>query len=207
MKINSFTTPNISFQNNLVASCAVIKEGASFPCKIFELEEFIDKDYFQNLKKDKDWRKNYFLDTMHYKIKWKAVDDKIFVLEDEAEKCLGYVLLSEDYFTSNKMDIIFLETCPAYIKENNKKKESQIKYVGETLLSFIARLLKGTKTEGICIPQPSNKAIPFYIKNCGFERDDTFRQGLILKEEQFNKLINKNEEHTGSSINIFEFLY
>ena len=63
MKINSTTTP-ISFQKEFITNATVLKNGNNHECQIYELDSVKDKDYFEKIKQDRNWRKANFLDAI-----------------------------------------------------------------------------------------------------------------------------------------------
>ena len=198
MKISFLNAP-ISFQKSLVAKAAVLKDGQTKDCGIYLLDNFEDKDYFKGLIEKKEWDGASFLWKMNTNIICSDDTDKFFVLEDEENKCLGYMQVYErDDFSYKKVS--FIETCPTC---KNDTKKSNIKYVGETMLAFIAKLSEHFDSGTLIVDRPMPRARGFYENKCGFAyRDYGSVDFEALYPTEFNKFIKQNEEHTKSSIEL-----
>ena len=193
MKINKIN--NTQFQKKLIANASVQKNNNPEKVYIYKLEYDTDEAYFQKLKNDKCWENNNYLSYILVDF---AVDqrpcDYFISMEDEKGNVLG---ISEITSAKNSILLDFLETAPKY-SINNKGKRT-FKYIGETMLGFIALLCK-IVNKRLEIPDiaDSQSARDFYFKNCGFT--DTGLNGARMSE--FDDFIARNEHHTGSSIEI-----
>ena len=123
--------------------------------------------------------------------------ERTYVIESEAERCLGYIIMKTDYEDETEEEIVYLETCPKYQTKNEKR---SLQYIGETLISFIVGGLDKDKTNAVMIKDYSEIGKPFYINNCGFEELKDRNNALMLKKENFSELLKRNEKHTKSKI-------
>ena len=117
-------------------------------------------------------------------------------MEDSKGNILG---LSE--ITSHK-DVVFLdylETAPRY-SINNKSKRT-FKYIGETMISFIASLCKRDNKD-LDIPDVAERQTTedFYYEDCGFMHENYHEAKMYNK--RLGNLIAHNEQHTGSRIEL-----
>lgn len=195
---------NISFKKRLVATCKVKNEsGDNLDCKIYQLDSKKDKNYFKKLEKDSNWDEAKYLDDMddelRYCIKMDAFDtNSFFTLENQNGECLGY---SELFHTDKKFSVDILETNPKY---RFGKEKRNLKYVGETLLSFLANIAKKMNINDFSLTATTN-ACKFYTEKCFFKKDNSAEWGikfLRLPPKNYDKLIQQNEAHCGEAIEI-----
>ena len=191
----------ISFKKSLVAKTAVVKDGKTKDCKIFVLDKEKDKDYFLKLVQTPEWRGSGFIYRMHSLMFNPDAAEKFFVLEDNEENCLGYMQVHEqDDYSYKKVN--YIETCPTY---RNDKKKSSVKYVGETLLSFMANLSKKFDTSVLVVSSPMERARKFYEEKCGFDYQDYGSFSIeVLRSSRYDKLIKNNENHTKSKMVLYK---
>lgn len=193
---------NTSFQKKLVAYANVIKNNQPYPCAIYKLEKGIDCDYF--IKQGQVWKKAKYLQPVEAELENNfhnpyIGDSEIYVIENKKEKCLGYC--HQD--TLNKgNEVITLEVHPRYKHENGKRK---VKYIGETLLAFLAKLSQRQKKPTLKIDHATKDSRPFYTEKCGFD-DEKNDSSPELKQRSFNALIKQNEKHTKGKIIFVEQL-
>lgn len=188
----------ISFGKKLVAKADIIKNEKPHPCTIYLLERGIDFDYFE--KQRSAWKKAEYLEPVEAELESKHspnfyFDSDIYALEDSKGKCLGYC--EQDEYKDRNI-LITLETCPKYCADNEKRK---VKYVGETLLTFLAALAKKEDKNAFTVHTVVSGAQDFYTK-CGFD-DGSEGMGRKLDKNKFSALIQQNQNHTGGGI---EFL-
>lgn len=199
MKITNLTS-QISFKKTLVANCSVIKkENDSFPCRIFCLDSTNDVDYFETVKNSQDWQKARYLCYLKEDLKTveEDFDYDIFTLETHDGDCLGYSeIVKKD---NNVNEVLFLETVPTQTFLNAQK--AQFKYIGETLLSFMVKKSKKEKVKRIEL-HPSILSASFYKDKCFFIPPEKEVDPYHLSKNRFSKLINQNELHTHSSIEL-----
>ena len=60
-----FSTNPISFQKTFITTANVLNSGKIEECNIFELDSKEDKDYFENLKENKNWENAIYLDKIN----------------------------------------------------------------------------------------------------------------------------------------------
>lgn len=179
-----------SFKKQLVAEANVVKGQKPVPCKIYSLSNKEDKTYFEDLKHSFDWKGYHLILGAAYDLKNSPANSKIYALEDENEKCLGYVETRE---TAEDKEIVFIETCPNSKHQNKLRK---YKFIGETLMSFVVGLAKKENASNVVVPCVLNEAWGFYTDGCGFYDDLYNVLGLYLPCNEYDNLINKNKNNT-----------
>ena len=208
MKLQNISN-SMHFQKTLKADCKVLNSSTKEPvnCKIWELDKEEDKDYFKNLEKDQNWQDAIFLKNQVEDFdKWLSETDRhYYTIEDENEKCLGYTLTENE---DDECKIIFLETATSFKNDIPKERGKRYKYIGETLLSFVAKKTQEAGGKEISL-RSMPTAISFYEEKCGFKRKRLILEvpslphfEMVLDKSKFDSLINQNETHTTSKINI-----
>lgn len=193
---------NISFQKKLVASCAVLNGATSEECSIYKLDSFEDRDYFDNLAKLQKWQLSYFLSGMADKIRDDAPYTKrsIYAIENSKNECLGYCRVDDTY--NNISYLTHLEVVP-YASHRNEARKS--KYVGETLVAFLAKMAKKNNKKSIYVPNMYMPAMNFYLEKCKFLTCDFINfSSSELTSDRFEALEKQNFKHTGQNISIIE---
>lgn len=199
MKISSLLN-QFSFKKTLVANCSVIKkEDTVLPCQIFSLSQKEDIDYFEKVNNSKDWECARYL--CYLKDDLKTIDDdedySIFALETLDGNCLAYAEMVKK--TQNVDEVLYLETVPSQTYLNSHK--ATCKYIGETMLSFMVKKSKQEKSRRVEL-HPSISATSFYLDNCYFSKPHCETDPFYLPRYRYPNLIDKNERHTHSSIEL-----
>ena len=210
MNINKISL--ISFQKREVAKCGVINNGQRQECTIFELDkpESNDKDYFEILEASGEWddiRDELAMQNQSYKLGSKrklpvGTSTDTYVIEDNHERCLGYMLTVDE--SNGRMEINQLASNPTGKKEG-------IKYIGETLITFLAKkALKTKEIARLTVSSWYESAENFY-KKCLFRqikgKTDTKTKTMLealgcpysnnilaLERSLFKTLIKQNKE-------------
>ena len=189
---------NIFFGKTLLAKCDLRRGNhKKVECNIFQLNSVDDKDYFERVWKSKPWQDAKYLWDMDAELNADIEGERIYVLESQAGKCLGYIAMSPTLNNPRQEELVFLETCPKY---QTKRTKRPLKYIGETLLSFAIGKLDKNKTKSVKITAYSANGETFYKENCGFIECDDEARTLLLPRKKFSRLIAKNEIHTDSKI-------
>ena len=189
MKISSLN--NVPFQKRLVASCAISGSLGKIPCSIYQLEKG-DENYFENLSCIPGWKDGCYILSADFDVKDGYIDS-MYVMEDKKNNCLGYTELVDAKDERNVIE--FLEVKPVCRKRNFKRTK---KYVGETLLNFIAQISEKMGKDTVHIIFPVRSAYDFYTKY-GFKKV-IGEVGLKLNRKEAIELQNTNYKHTGSKI-------
>lgn len=197
MKISSQNS-SVSFQKALVAKAGFIRAGQPRTCKIFRLFKDIDNDYFEQVRNKDKWATSAFMKEVSANIKNLPEQMRIYVLEDKKENCLGLVELV-NLPSSNKKEILFLETCPKYSNSNSDRKA---KYIGETLLAFIAKIAKKDKNDKVYISVYTENAKPFYVDKCKFVKASKSSNAIELPKSKFGHFLFQNALHTKRKIEL-----
>lgn len=194
MKIKNITNP-ISFQKKLVATCTVQKDNHPLHCNIFELSKEDDEFYFEGIERKKEWATNRYLHEARCALEEDYVGtERFYTIENKQRQCLGYAIIDRCR-TPKSIDLELLETC---LPHSSRNEDRRIKYVGETLVSFLTKLAKNENLSELCVPLTAKTAKDFY-RNCGFQEKGT-TGFFTLKNKDFNQLIEKNEFNTNGTI-------
>ncbi len=133
------------------------------------------------------YNKNFHASKINYPLNF-------YVLHEDKEDKYGEVNILGICETENNgknADIAFIES----------KYKEEYKYVGQTLLAAIGKLLLKNNGHNIYVLNPAFKAIPFYMDKCGFEQVDKDKYApLWLQQEQIKEFIKRTEEKTGSEL-------
>lgn len=157
---------NLSFQKKLMANANVIKDNKPCPVAIYKLDKKEDKNYLKNLSKnDKNWQYPFYLDRIQkefehsFRFRLKNGSKlEFYTLEDKNQNCLG--LVEVDNGKKGKQNIAYLEKFPADYQKH------RYKYIGETLLAFLAKQQKSAKEpRKIVVDNAMIEAQEFYLKS------------------------------------------
>ncbi len=202
MNINS-SKFNLSFQKQLVAKATVLKNNEQCPVSVYKLDKKEDKDYFENLSQDKKWQGSkllkYVVEQFPKQTRLKFTHGyklKFYTLEDKEKNCLGYMQVNDARL--NVQNLQYIESQPA------NKKTKEYKYLGETMLAFLAKQQQAKKwAKQLYIPTPLFDAREFYYKE-GFESacDSLHPLKMFLPLGEEENLIARNEVHTQSEIEL-----
>lgn len=194
---------NISFSPSF---CKQLKAKATIQCCnepekcfIYELSTEKDSDYFEKLG-EKDWDSSVFIDVFDMRIKDKNNNEHIHVLESAKKELLGIVQVNDDLECGENQFVEYLATKPIYSSKNDYRDR---KYIGQTLMAFLAKNFDNNYTQCITIKNPLASAVDFYIDKCNFSPVDDDSLILFLPKKDFNKLIQRNEESTQGGLELF----
>ena len=200
MKINSINN-FISFKKQLVATGAYLSNGESKPCFFYQLKGEEDKLYLEKVLRTDEWQNVELVDSLTDNMV-NFSNDEFYSIEDSKGNCLGATEIYDE--TIEGMDtksIHIIETCPKFSTKNEQR---NVKYIGESILAFIAKLCKNENKEMIYIPNADTSAKPFYKDKCFFEEktvaDEYGELPVFLMDEAFDDLITQNENHTQEQI-------
>lgn len=224
MNIN-FSNYNLSFQKKLMANANVIKDNEPCPVSIYKLDKKDDKNYLKNLsEKDKNWQYSFYLDKIQkefeHSLRLRLKNGsklEFYTLEDKDQNCLG--LVEVDNGKKEKQNVAYLERFPADYQKH------RYKYIGETLLSFLAKQQKAAKApRKIVVDNAMIEAQEFYLKShfkymydgCTynqmylptFDCDEAAGHNTSVQDKMFlpkyndDLLLESNKNHTGSEIEL-----
>ncbi len=190
-----------SFQKQLKAKVNILNNNKPEQCFIYELNEEEDLDYFKEIKEMPEWREKGFAVQFHETLEDKDDSEHLFVMESKDEECLGILELDDDVVNNEFQRIEYIET---YLPCSSRNGDRSRKYIGQTLLAFAAKSFDESKhKKGLRIPSAVREAVNFYISKCHFNwvlRSTPYE--LILLKEDFDKLINTNEQNTKGKIEL-----
>jgi len=189
----------ISFGKKIpLAICAIQDRTTKNPKKavIYEYDCKDSSDYFElyKISKQQEW---IFADTICNKadMKYRGMhsDERIISLEDEDGRTVGLCNFKD---VLGKTEVKYIDS----------KSDRKYKYIGQTILAFLAKLSFFQGKKELRVSNASRHAFKFY-KKCCFKYDWNETQNGIndfyLKRENFLKLIRKNKEKTkGGNINL-----
>lgn len=190
-----------SFQKQLRAKVNILNNNKPEQCFIYELNKEEDSDYFKQIKKMQEWSETGFAEEFHKTLNDKAEREHLFVMESKEEECLGILELDDDIISGNFQRVEYLETFTPY---SSRKEDRSRKYIGQTLLAFAAKSFDETKHKlGLRVPSLVDSASSFYLDKCNFYRPiKSEPYNIILLKENFDKLINRNEQNTQGKMEI-----
>lgn len=180
----------ISFGKKIpIASCTIQDRATKKPidAMIYEYDCKDSSDFFElyRISKEQEW---VFADTICNKADLKHAgkygDERIISLEDKDGRTVGLC---------NFRDVLG----KTEVKYIDSKSDKKYKYIGQTMLAFLAKLcfFQGKKELRIC--NASTHAFKFY-KKCCFKYDwNEIKKGnndFYLKRENFLKLVRRNEK-------------
>ena len=192
MRINN--TQGTNFQKRLVGLGAIKQEDISKGVKFFHLDELSDIADLKKARKSAHWYGNYYLNDVVAGNDYYIKNFSVFTMEDESKNVLGFSILDKND-SCTILDII--ETAPRLSCYREKR---AMKYIGETMMSFIATL-SGKKDVKVNVIAPRPKTKNFYFSQCGFSKN-IFDGSATLKRRNFKKLIKANEAHTGKKVEL-----
>ena len=118
----------------------------------------------------------------------------VYSIENSKGECLGFTEVSKHKYD---MEINILETAPN-LANNTKNSHSPVKYVGETLLSFVInKAFQGLNHEINLYPGKSS--VGFYADKCLMDYDDK-KKLCTLPFIRYGVILQQNADHTGSYI-------
>lgn len=192
MKINN--TQKINFQKKLIGLGAIKAQNVSKGVKFFQLDDFADIADFKAAQKTQNWFGNYYLNDVVNADEYYFQKFNVYSMEDEASNLLGYFILKH----SDKETILStIETAP---RLSCYKEQRPAKYIGETMMAFIASI-SGDKNVKVFDIAQRPKTKNFYFSQCRFSKIP-FSENAILRRRNFKKLINANEAHTGKKVEL-----
>lgn len=184
----------ISFGKTLVATCSVKTDNDnSLPCKIYELNNVEDKDYFSNLKSDTHWSGNRFVWVMERLMNSRSIgnNNDTFSIENEIGDCLGYINVITHEKPHNRKSIQYLETSPQ-LKSEKDVKTSEL--VAKSLVSFIVQQAQKENRDKVSVIAFDAHTRKFYGKKCGFKNGTESCYDYVLVSKTYPKFIEKSSK-------------
>ena len=199
MKINSVNN-FISFGKQLVATGDYLKEDKVCPCFFYKLCKDDKLQIEGSIAKD-EWQGIELVDSLVYNMN-EFSKDEFYSIEDSDGMLLGATEIYDEKIEGiNSKNIHIIETCPKCSSKNIHRKE---KYIGESLLAFIVKLAKKENKEMVYISVAEATALSFYTDKCFFTQRQEVQKledsPVFLMDSDFDKLIDRNEEHTKNQI-------
>lgn len=181
----------ISFGKTLVATCKLkCDNDNSLPCKIYELDNVQDKDYFSNLKSDTNWSGNRFVWVMNRLMNSRSIgnDNDTFSIENEIGDCLGYINVITHEKPHNRKSIQYLETSPQL---NLEKDDKTSEIVAKSLVSLIVQQAQNECRDKVSVLAFDAPARRFFGKKCGFKLGTEGCYDYILETKSYPKFKDK----------------
>ena len=185
---------NISFGKTLVATCQIPKSDKSVSsCKIFELDNTEDKNYFEKLNVSPNWTENRFLWVMKRLMQSKSIgkDHDTFSIENKSGDCLGYINIISHKSPFNKKSIQYIET---------SKDDTETKLTKQSLVAFIIEQAKREDKEKVSVLAFDKNTRKFFTKECGFKHSIDNGYDFVLDKKHYDKFLEKHKQKTGSEI-------
>ncbi|MBQ3641773.1 hypothetical protein II906_07620, partial [bacterium] len=163
MKISSIQK-NISFGKTLAAKAGFLYNGIPQKGYIYKLNKKEDKDYFEKLMRNRYWSDNNYLHFVQEEFEDKKVKNEAYTMEAENGFCLGYAITEKEAIKTKGLE--YIETCPKFSSENEQR---NVKYIGESMIAFLAQRVKRDRQKIFLVPAPVIDAVDFYTSKCGFK--------------------------------------
>lgn len=193
-------SPTISFGKTLVATCQInTTDNDNSECKIFELSNKEDRDYFEKLKKDKHWTGNKYLWSMDNLMQSGSIgnNNDTFSLENSNGECLGYINVITHEAPYNRKFIYSIETAPDF---SAKKKDRTIKNIGRSLVAFVVAQAKQENKEQVRTLAFDSDTRTFFKRHCGFKYGQLSSFDCVLEKKYYSNFLEKFKDKTGSEI-------
>ncbi len=192
-----------SFQKRLVANGAVKSGNYSQNIKIYFLDDK-PKDFAELFDADTQpqWQHNYYLDKLLDALCLVRGKNPLMVFDtytiEDDNSMLGYCLI--DNKRKKEAIIEFIETAPDYSCYNMSEKR-QYKYIGETMMAFLAQMCK-QQNKDLYVYSIANrkKTLDFYYNQCKFERVN--KTDAKIQNSKLDKLIKSNASHSGKAVDL-----
>ena len=188
-------TNNISFGKTLVATCQIhTQDKDDFSCKIFELNNTDDYDYFQKLGTNPQWKGNKFVWVMKRLMESKSIGkgNDTFSLENQDGECLGYINVISHKTPRNKKSIQYVESTP----QENKKND----FAKKTLVAFIVEQARKENKDEVNTLIFNKDARKFFKRECGFKLGEESSYDFVINKKHYSKFLEKYQKDTGSEI-------
>lgn len=192
MKINNFSV-SPHFQKKLMATCNAMQRRSNFQMRFYQLEDS-DKDYFEGIMKNSGWKRSKYALIVHNDIKKQYYPiDSVYVVEDDENNCLGF--MEADLFDDKKARLEFIEVKLSYQAKNIARTK---KYIGETMLNFLAQFVFKSGKEVLLVPFADRSAVGFYKKSAFTKEDELV---FHLSKRDMKELEKINLKHNKNVIN------
>lgn len=188
-----------SFQKKLLAKTELKQAEEKVPCNFYLLDSVDDEDYIVKQSNTCEWYDSIYFsliasdyaDGKYYL----SPNVSFYTMEDENGNCLAAI--EELKHSDGYRNIELIEVAPIHSERNSYR---QIKYIGETMVSFLASLIrKENPEEKLCVSFPADD-VKFFWKKLGFEKRFGSSSELIISEENTNALLERNQQHNDSKI-------
>ena len=188
---------NLNFQKRLVASATIQRNNKPQEVKIFHLNEPNDNEILERALNTKEWMGTYYLPDLNITFLNDFEQNKYYVMEDKKGKLLCASVVNERGKKKNKLE--YIETAPRLSKYN--KGERSAKFIGETMLAFIAKNGKKDKKE-LVIPNVAQRSETkkFYFDQC--RCNPAGQRGAKMPFGVIDFFVKRNESHTKGVIEI-----
>lgn len=214
---NAFDIKNsIAFQKKLMAKCAIPKgNGQKEDCAIYLLDRSLPEDrfYYQKAKRDNPiWKNSQFINIIDEYISDPNADTEedldlseteFYTMEDSSGNCIGHCATyvetpDTSYYDKPTLHVEYLERIP----ETKGNKAFDYKYIGQTLLSFLAMSAKKRNLDNLNLYMAKNSN-GFYLRKCFFKKEFDSLQDAYLASKDYDKLIEANNKNRGNAIEFF----
>ena len=184
-----------NFTKTLRGVGAIKGEYGQEEVRIYHLDEPQDQSDLLKARKSQAWRGNFYLEDTATFAKDYIKKYSVYSMENTDGDLLCYCVVDNNRSKESKLRLI--ETAPQLSCYN--KIQRRAKYIGETMMAFIAAQSKNKDfTIAEVADRPQTK--DFYYKGCKFVPHKNC--GAILSNSNLGKLISKNATHTGKKIEI-----
>lgn len=193
-----FSFNNVTFQKRLVAKANILsRDNSTHRVNIYHLNRKKDVKYLEQALSKDEWRDNFYLNNATICFDDDYKDVKYYTIEDTEHNTLCFSIFNDKDKIHNTLSRI--ETAPE--QSCYSKEKRGFKYIGETMLAFLA---EKTKKQGKDLLATNIAKRPktqqFYFEQCGFSKDG--ERNAKLEYSQLDNFIKRNADHTKGGIKI-----
>lgn len=186
---------NIAFQKKLVAKATIQKDYDSEEVKIYHLDEEKDINDLKRASNQENWYGSFYIDEICDEGVYFINNYTVYTMETKDKNVICYSVVDNNRKKETRLN--FIETAPKLSCYNKTKRG--FKYVGETMMAFIAK--QGKKKDFVVgTVADREKTKGFYFKNCKFTPYKT--NGAILEQAKLDKFVKNNASHTGKEVEL-----
>ena len=185
---------NISFGKQIPLMKSQVKDLKNNKFIPVTFSEFDCKDYddIEKVFNCRNWHFSPFIaaEMNHKRCHNTNENINFYVMEDNDGNIIG---LCETERSDHNINIKYIES---------KQQDKQYKYIGQTMLAMIGKILQQNNGHNIYVTNPAPTALRFYTDKCGFKplwKHSSF-EGLILRNSNIDTFILQTENKTECSI-------
>lgn len=185
---------NLCFQKTLKAKAYVGDEHNRQEVNIYLLDDESDSVEFEKAEKNPIWYGNLYVNPMMCGYEVYYDDANFYSMEDKDGQAICFCETADD---KNILSLEHIETAPIF--SSQFQTNLRLKYIGETMLAFLAKCAKrANKNIEVRFVRFNENTENFYYNQCHFK--NLGKRKAFLNKNKFDNLIEQNKIHTNSDI-------